>query len=92
MQVPAAVVVEIPVCYSLGINEKKFAHGAYVRLRFFEVSVKLKTSYSRSLGFIRLHTLVAEGLIQLKASYSLRPHTLCSRTAPMSASASSRSA
>jgi hypothetical protein len=89
MQVPAAVVVEIPVCYSLGINEKKFAHGAYVRLRFFEVSVKLEALYSRSL---RPHTLVAQGLIQLKAAYtmfahgayvrlrffevSLRPHTL----------------
>jgi hypothetical protein len=43
MQVPAAVVVEIPVCYSLGINEKKFAHGAYVRLRFFEVSLRPHT-------------------------------------------------
>ena len=35
-QVPKPVSVEIPVCYSLGINEKKFPHGAYVRLRFFE--------------------------------------------------------
>ena len=35
-QVPEPVKVEIPVCYSLGINERKFVHGAHVRLRFFE--------------------------------------------------------
>ena len=37
-QVPSPVSVEIPVCYSLGINEKKFPHGAYVRLRFFDAA------------------------------------------------------
>lgn len=35
-EVPPPVQVDIPVCYSLGINEKKFPHGAYVRLRFYD--------------------------------------------------------